>query len=88
MLTIFFLIGPHRSVKARTRWLLFYTLLKNPRLIIQRKLKEICDTDMDNTVIQSRLIQASVMEVEIRSTQEKPIDLNNVEIRERHSILE
>ncbi|XP_073447336.1 stimulated by retinoic acid gene 6 protein-like [Aquarana catesbeiana] len=79
---------PHRSVKARTRWLLFYTLLKNPRLIIQRKLKEMCDTDMDNTVIQSRLIQASVMEVEIRSTQEKPIDLNNVEIRERHSILE
>ncbi|XP_040216974.1 stimulated by retinoic acid gene 6 protein-like isoform X1 [Rana temporaria] len=80
--------GPRTSVKARTRWLLFYTLLKNPRLIIQRKLKEMCDTDMDNTMIQSRIIQASLMEVEIRSTQEKPIDLNNVQIRERHLILE
>ncbi|KAM5193158.1 stimulated by retinoic acid gene 6 protein-like [Mantella aurantiaca] len=77
---------PCTSVKARTRWLLFYTLLKNPRLIIQRKLKEMDDIDMDNTVIQTRLLQASVMEVEIKSNQEKPININNVEVREKDLI--
>ncbi|XP_068127444.1 stimulated by retinoic acid gene 6 protein-like [Hyperolius riggenbachi] len=80
--------GPRVSVKARTRWLLFYTLLKNPRLIIQRKLKEMNDMDARNTEIQTRLFQASVMEAEIRSNQEKPVDVNNVEVRESHSVLE
>ncbi|XP_063770304.1 stimulated by retinoic acid gene 6 protein-like isoform X2 [Pseudophryne corroboree] len=66
--------GPPTSVKARTRWLLYYTLLKNPRLIIQRKLKEMDDVDLRNTATQSRLVQASVMEAEIRNNQERPID--------------
>ncbi|XP_072260551.1 stimulated by retinoic acid gene 6 protein-like [Pyxicephalus adspersus] len=77
---------PHTSVKAKTRWLLFYTLLKNPRLIIYRKRKETDDAEMENTLIQTRLIQASVMEAEKRSNQQNTTDLHDVEIRERHSI--
>ncbi|XP_018429939.1 PREDICTED: stimulated by retinoic acid gene 6 protein homolog, partial [Nanorana parkeri] len=79
--------GPHTSAKARTRWLLFYTLLKNPRLILQRKKKEMYDTDIDNTAIQTRLIQASALEAEIRRSP-KPVELDNVEIRARHPIFE
>lgn len=79
--------GPYPSVKARTRWLLSYTLLKNPRLILQRKKKEIDDTDIGATVIQSRLIQATSMEAEIRK-KHKPVELDNVEIRTRHPIFE
>ncbi|XP_075067017.1 stimulated by retinoic acid gene 6 protein-like isoform X2 [Mixophyes fleayi] len=74
--------GPRTSIKARTRWLLYYTLLKNPRLIIQRKLKELDDVDFTQT----RLVQASVMEAEIRNNQERPIDVNCIEIRERRSM--
>ncbi|KAM9330654.1 stimulated by retinoic acid gene 6 protein-like [Gastrophryne carolinensis] len=81
--------APRTSVKARTRWLLLYTLLKNPRLIIQRKLKSIGDIPVSNDrMSQSKLISASVMEAELRSCLEMPVDVNNVEIRERHSIFE
>ncbi|XP_066460492.1 stimulated by retinoic acid gene 6 protein-like isoform X2 [Eleutherodactylus coqui] len=71
--------GPHSSVKARTRWLLYYTLLNNPRLIIQRKPKDTGDLDNMNTVLQSRLICASVLEAEIKNHQERPLNDNSVE---------
>ncbi|XP_056375097.1 stimulated by retinoic acid gene 6 protein-like isoform X2 [Hyla sarda] len=72
--------GPRTSVKSRTRWLLYYTLLNNPRLIIQRKQKEMDDLDNRNMVMQSRLIQASVLEVDIRNIQDRPVDINSVDI--------
>ncbi|KAM4709281.1 stimulated by retinoic acid gene 6 protein-like [Discoglossus pictus] len=55
------------SSQAKTRWLLSYTLLKNPRLIINRKLKVLDNLDMQNSLIRNRLIQASVMEAEARN---------------------
>ncbi|XP_075681755.1 stimulated by retinoic acid gene 6 protein-like isoform X2 [Rhinoderma darwinii] len=75
--------GPRTSVKARTRWLLFYTLLHNPRLIIQRKQKEVEDMDERNILMQTRLVQASVLEAVIRNIQESPLDTNSVDIWER-----
>ncbi|XP_053558681.1 stimulated by retinoic acid gene 6 protein-like [Bombina bombina] len=79
------LTGFRVSAQAKTRWLLSYTLLSNPRLIINRKIKVLDDLQIVNNVIQNRLIQASVMEAESRN-QEKPIDISSVEIREGHSI--
>ncbi|XP_040273213.1 stimulated by retinoic acid gene 6 protein-like isoform X1 [Bufo bufo] len=75
--------GPRTSVKSRTRWLLYYTLMNNPRLIIQRKQKEMDNLDNRNGVMQTRLAQASVLEAEIRNIQERPLDTNSIEIWER-----
>ncbi|KAM8962071.1 stimulated by retinoic acid gene 6 protein-like [Pelodytes ibericus] len=74
---------PHSSTQARTRWLLYYTLLNNPRLIVQRKLKKLDDVDSRNTVTQTRLLFASVMEAEVRNHQERATDLSEVDIKEK-----
>ncbi|KAM4706815.1 stimulated by retinoic acid gene 6 protein-like [Discoglossus pictus] len=58
--------GPHVTSRALTRWLLFYTLLKNPRLIINRKVRELADPNTNDSVFQTRLFQASVMEAGMR----------------------
>ncbi|KAM3938193.1 stimulated by retinoic acid gene 6 protein-like [Leptodactylus fuscus] len=76
-------VGPRASTKSRTRWLLYYTLMNNPRLIIQRKQKNMDDLDNRNIVMQTRLVQASVLEAENRNIQERPLDTNSVEIWER-----
>uniref|UniRef100_A0A8C5M1B8 Stimulated by retinoic acid gene 6 protein-like n=1 Tax=Leptobrachium leishanense TaxID=445787 RepID=A0A8C5M1B8_9ANUR len=73
---------PKSSCQARTRWYLFYTLIKNPRLIIHRKPKHQDDPNVRNSVSQTRLINASVMEAELRNTQERPIVLPDVELSE------
>ncbi|XP_053321767.1 stimulated by retinoic acid gene 6 protein-like [Spea bombifrons] len=78
--------GPRRPTRARTRWLLYYTLLKNPRLIIQRKVKEQGDEDTKNIVSQIRLIHASVLEADMRNNQEGPIDIKCVEIKEGRTL--
>ncbi|XP_077106741.1 stimulated by retinoic acid gene 6 protein-like isoform X2 [Ranitomeya variabilis] len=75
--------GPRTSVKSKTRWLLYYTLMNNPRLIIQRKQKEFDDLNDSNHVMQARLVQASVLEAEMRNIQERPLDTSNVALWER-----
>lgn len=74
--------APRTSVKSRTRWLLYYTLLNNPRLIIHRKRKETNEQDNRSTDLRTRVVQASVLEAEMRNNQETPLDFNNVEILE------
>ncbi|XP_063311348.1 stimulated by retinoic acid gene 6 protein-like isoform X1 [Pelobates fuscus] len=71
---------PHSSNKARTRWFLCYTLLNNPRLIIQRKPKQLDDLDSINAVSHTRLINASVLEAEVRNNKERPIVCSDVEL--------
>ncbi|XP_069818224.1 stimulated by retinoic acid gene 6 protein-like [Dendropsophus ebraccatus] len=70
---------PCTSVRSRTRWLLYYTLLNNPRLIMHRKQKEMDDLD-DRDIVRNRLIQASVLEVTCRNIQDRLLDSNLVEI--------
>ncbi|KAM4807947.1 stimulated by retinoic acid gene 6 protein-like [Rhinophrynus dorsalis] len=77
---------PHMANRAKTRWLLYYTLLKNPRLIIQRKLKGLWDTNMITSETQTRLFHASVMEAELRNNQARPTDANDLEIEVRGSV--
>ncbi|XP_064414550.1 STRA6-like [Latimeria chalumnae] len=48
------------STKARTRWLLLYTLLNNPRLIILRKRKDALDSTPHQEVARERLALACV----------------------------
>ncbi|KAM4708195.1 stimulated by retinoic acid gene 6 protein-like [Discoglossus pictus] len=59
--------GTHVSSQARTRWFLAYTLIKNPRIIMNRKVKELEDPETRDIVLQTRLLQASMMEAEIRN---------------------
>ncbi|KAE8632183.1 hypothetical protein XENTR_v10001465 [Xenopus tropicalis] len=73
------------NIQARTRWLLYYTLLKNPRLILQRKMKELGDAELSKAITHARTVQATVMEAGVRNIFELPIDVNCVEIRERRS---
>ncbi|KAG8595214.1 hypothetical protein GDO81_001449 [Engystomops pustulosus] len=68
--------GPRTSAKSRTRWLLYYTLLNNPRLIIERKQKQMDDTDNRNIVLKTRLLQASVLEVGNRNLHQSSQDTN------------
>ncbi|XP_041435893.1 stimulated by retinoic acid gene 6 protein-like isoform X3 [Xenopus laevis] len=59
--------GSSISRQARTRWLLYYTLLKNPRLILHRKMKGPSDVEMINAVTHTRTIQATLMEAKGRN---------------------
>ncbi|KAG8595212.1 hypothetical protein GDO81_001448 [Engystomops pustulosus] len=73
--------GPRTSsVKSRTRWLLYYTLLNNPRLILYRKKKQMDDAESSNTVLKTRLLQATVLEVGNRDLHQSPKDTNGVDI--------
>ncbi|XP_029467916.1 stimulated by retinoic acid gene 6 protein-like [Rhinatrema bivittatum] len=62
--------APRVSNKARTRWQLLYTLLRNPGLITLRKPKEF-DFSLD-----SKMIQASVLTSRIQNEQEGPGQLS------------
>ncbi|OCU00711.1 hypothetical protein XELAEV_18006490mg [Xenopus laevis] len=73
------------SSKARTRWLLYYTLLKNPRLILHRKMKGPGDGEMTNAIIHTRTVQATLMEAGVKNNLELPVNANCVELRERRS---
>ncbi|XP_018111813.2 stimulated by retinoic acid gene 6 protein-like [Xenopus laevis] len=77
--------GSSISIQARTRWLLYYTLLKNPRLILHRKMKGSGDGEMRNAINDTRNFQASVLEAVVRNNLELPVDANCVEIREGQS---
>ncbi|XP_069818222.1 stimulated by retinoic acid gene 6 protein-like isoform X2 [Dendropsophus ebraccatus] len=79
--------GPRISVRSRTRWLLYYTLLNNPRLITQRKQKEMDELVDEESIMQNRLIQASVLEVTIRNIHDRPLDSNSVKYSEANNHL-
>ncbi|XP_069486469.1 stimulated by retinoic acid gene 6 protein-like [Ambystoma mexicanum] len=64
---------PRSSCRARIRWFLLYTLLKNPKLIMLRKYKEDSDCGHNSTAGQQRrLVQASLLTAEIKHRQERP----------------
>ncbi|XP_069092606.1 stimulated by retinoic acid gene 6 protein-like [Pleurodeles waltl] len=76
------LADPKSSSRARTRWFLLYTLLKNPKLIVLRKLIEDSGSVLNSTAVQQRHIQAAVLTAEKKHKNERPVEASGARLSE------